>query len=229
MIIRSGTVLACIVLLAATGPAAASAHRTADACAANADEGDVATCEAAVAEYPGDPAVWRDLARARIAVGDYDGAADAQQEVTHLEPENPRAHYDLAGTLGFVRRYAEAVAPVEAALSLRPDYPEALMLAAIIYHSLDRETESFGMTLRAAELGDIAAMFDLVWHYEHGKGVSANPRQAFLWAERAAEAGHVGAMDLMVEIYLEGRFTEPPDDSKAEDWAMRARRARTAE
>ncbi|MDP6119809.1 MAG: hypothetical protein QF450_00145 [Rhodospirillales bacterium] len=62
----------------------------------------------------------RHLARSLISVGDLEGAADVRRTIVTLRPDDAGAHYDLAGTLGFIRRYAEAAAPIEIAIRLAP-------------------------------------------------------------------------------------------------------------
>ena len=227
---RRGWPLAALVAgLTMAAPGADAAESAAEACAARAQDGAVAACRRAVAEAPDDPAMGRHLATALMAVGDYDSAVDAYRANAARQPESTRAQYELAAMLGFVRRYAEAVAPIEAVLRREPDNLAALKLASMVYHQTDREPDSFRTTLRAAQLGDLAAMFDMIWHYENGKGAAADPRAALIWAGRAAEAGHIAAMDLLVETYLVGLYGEAPDDAKAEAWAMRALNAREAE
>ncbi len=71
----------------------------------------------------------------------------------------------------------------------------------------------------------LISMFDLAGYFERGTGVAADPAQAFLWIRRAAESGHVYAMRLLTDIYLEGLYGQPPDDAKAEEWARRAHAA----
>lgn len=225
---RGGAVLAAAALTAFS-TAAWAVDDDAHTCAIRARDGDVSACQRAVANNPDDPAMGRHLATALMALGDYDAAVDAYRANAARRPESARAQYEFAAMLGFVRRYAEAVAPIEAALRHEPDNLVALKLAAMVFHQTDREPDSFRATSRAAQLGDSGAMFDMIWHYENGRGVAADPRAALTWAGRAAEAGHVAAMDLMVEIYLVGLYGEAPDDTKAESWAMRARNAREAE
>lgn len=224
--VMAATALAVPVMAAAPATAAPT---SAELCARRAKEGDVKVCERAVTENPDDAAVWRNMATAWMEVGDYASAVEAFSEIATRAPDDLRVQYDYAAMLGFVRRYADAVAPIETVLRAQPENIAALRLAAMIYHQIEREPDSFRSTLRAAVLGDRLAMFDMIWHYENGQGVAADRRAAFMWTRRAAEAGHIAAMDAMVEIYLEGGYGEAPDDSKAEAWATRARDAREAE
>jgi hypothetical protein len=43
---------------------------------------------------------------------------------------------------------------------------------------------------------------------------------------KAAETGHVTAMDRLVDVFLNGGLGRSPDGGKAEDWATKARLAR---
>lgn len=235
---RTGRLLLPAIALAlpfapTAGPrdALAAAHQSpATACAARAESGDVDTCKRAVAQNPDDLAIRHGLATAYMAIGDYDAAVGVYGDLAARMPEDARVQYAYASVLGFVRRYAEAVAPLENLLRLEPENVNAWRLASLVYQQTKQDGPSFRATRRAAELGDAPSMFDMMWHYESGNGVEADPELAFAWATRAAEAGHVGAMDLLVETYLEGnRFGVAPDDAQAEAWAMRARRAREAE
>jgi len=69
-------------------------------------------------------------------------------------------------------------------------------------------------------------MFDLSGFYRDGVGVAADARQAVAWAERAADNGHLGALDLMVRVHLEGLMGEAVDEHKAEAWAWKFRNVR---
>ncbi|MDP6390031.1 MAG: hypothetical protein QF654_09080 [Alphaproteobacteria bacterium] len=185
----------------------------------------VETCRKAAAEVPRNVAVLRNLSTSLSSIGDFNGAVEVERRIVALLPDDARAHYDLAGTLGFVRRYGEAVGPIETAIRLRPGNIPSYQAAAIIYVRLGRISEAISVTQKAAELGDPISMFDLAGYFERGIGVDADPAQAFLWTRRAAESGHVYAMRLLASVYLEGGLGQPPDDAKAEDWARRARAA----
>lgn len=206
-------------------PAIAASHAAAR-CAAEAENGAVAACEKAARENPGDVKVQRDLARSFIAIGDFDSAVDVYQRIAAARPDDARAHHDLGGTLGFVRRYAEAIEPMEAVMRLKPRDVAAYKAAAVVYTQLGRVGDAVRVTRKAADLGDAIAMFDLSRFYRDGTGVSVDSRQALAWAQRAAEQGHLGALDLMVRVYLEGLMGEAVDEQKAKAWAWKYRRAR---
>lgn len=60
--------------------------------------------------------------------GDLDGCVRALQEAARLLPQDAVAQYNLAMALVRAQRPAEARAAVDAALALRPDYPQAQAL-----------------------------------------------------------------------------------------------------
>ena len=76
---------------------------------------------------------------------------------------------------------------------------------------------------KAAELGSSVEMFDMVRYYEEGLGVEKSDAEAFRWTQQAGENGHLLAM---TEIFLEGRYGQAPNDTKAVDWATRQRAAK---
>lgn len=157
---------------------------------------------------------------------DYDRAIEVYRRIARAQPDNARAQYDLAAALGFLRRYPEAVEPIEAAIRLAPDLVLAHQAASIIYANNRDPARAFEASLRAAELGEITAMFELVWMYRDGRGVDPSDAKALAWARRAAENGHVGAMDLLVDTYLNGGFGVTSDLERAGHWAKTAWRAR---
>jgi TPR repeat protein len=100
------------------------------------------------------------------------------------------------------------------------------MLATIIFRNVRRDETVFRLALRAADLGERRAMFLTSYHYEMGVGTKKDLGRARHWMERAAVAGHVGAMDEMTKGYLHGAMGFKRDERKAEFWATRARMAR---
>lgn len=218
-------VIAVSLLTVPWAPARAGSDAAAR-CAAEAGNGAVAVCERAARENPGNVVVERNLARSFIAIGDFDSAVDVYQRIAAARPNDTRALRDLGGTLGFVRRYAEAIAPMEAVMRLKPRDVAAYKAAAVVYAQLGRVGDAVRVTRKAADLGDAIAMFDLSRFYRDGTGVAADSRQALAWAQRAADHGHLGALDLMVQVYLEGLMGEAVNEEKAKAWAWKYRRAR---
>ena len=218
--------IACFTFAATLGAPAARAESLAAQCARNAGGGDVETCRRALAEQPGDLDLRRLLAHSLTIDSNYPAAIQIYQDIVKERPNDPRAHYDLAGLFGTIRRYEEAVAPIEAAIRLRPDNILAYQAAAVIYAQTGRLKESVAITNRAAELGDTASMYEMSLYLQDGVGVPASDEKAFYWTRRAAEGNHVAAMQLMSEIYLEGLLGQPRDQKKFFEWARRARAQR---
>ena len=213
---------ACMAALAGM----ARAQTLAERCEAGVARGDDATCAAAVAERPNDPALRRLYALSLVKAADYQGAAREYGEVARLSPGDARAFYEFGAMLAFVRRYAEAAAPLEEAIRLRPDHPPSYRAGTIVYQILKRPGDALRMSLAGAELGDTVAMFDVYAAYVDGVGTTRNEVEAFRWLVRAAESGHVTAMDRLVAVYLNGGLGQKSDDAKAEEWATKARRMR---
>lgn len=88
-----------------------------------------------------------------------------------------------------------------------------------------QHVESVPQTHKAAELGSSAAMFDMVRYYTERLGIEDSDAEAFRWTKQVAENGHLLAMREMIEIFLEGRYGQTPNDAKAVDWATRHRAA----
>src|SRR5262249_42753368 len=174
---------------------AAGAQSLAERCAAGAMQGDFRTCAAAVDAAPADPALRRLYAQSLAKAADYDGAIRQYREVTRLAPDDGRAFYEYGWMLAFVRRYADAIEPIQRSMRLAPDHVESFRAAAIIYELVKRPRDVFRVALAGARLGDAIAMFDAYDCYAAGKGTEKDDAQAYVWLEKAAEAGHVLAMD----------------------------------
>ncbi len=187
---------------------------------------DVANCATAVAETPNNPALRRLYAMSLARTGQYHAAVNQYREVTRLAPRDGRGFYEHAWMLAFLRRYAEAIEPIERSISLSPDHLPSYRAAAIIYDLVKRPNDLFRVALAGANLGDVIAMYDTHVCYAKGRGTARDDAQALAWLVRAAEGGHVTAMDELVQMYLNGGLGESPDTARAEDWASRARRAR---
>ena len=174
---------------------------------------------------PEDIATMRLLALEYLRVENYEGSIELYRTIAREVPDDPRSHYELAGTLAFLRLYEEAVKPIETAIRLDPDDVRARDMAALIYWNMRRYDEAFAATLKCAELGEPTAMFSLMDMYEQGIGVSIDQDRAVYWAEQAADHGHLGAMATMEQAYRTGRFGRHIDSKRAEAWAQRLRDA----
>jgi len=214
------------LVLAAT--AARADETAATQCIREANDGNIAACERAVAASPDDSALRRKLALSMIVAGAAERAIEVYRDAARLSPDDAEAHYDLAVALGTLSRFPEAVAPIERALALKPDEPRYERLADIVYGRVGAHDKLFRVTLREAEQGDRIAMYEVALLYAEGTGVAADDARALGWMKRAAERAHVGAMDRLVEVYLEGKLGQRIDPAEAEIWARKAREARLA-
>ncbi|MGH7005106.1 MAG: hypothetical protein ACREIP_14275, partial [Alphaproteobacteria bacterium] len=212
-----------LLLLAAGG---AEAQTLAERCVSGVAAGDFRSCAAAVADRPADPELRRLYAQSLAKASDYDGAVREYREVTRLAPADGRAFYEYAWMLAFVRRCNEAAAPIVESIRLRPDHAPSYRAAAIIYQITKRPTDILRVAVAGARLGDSVAMFDAYNCYAEGTGTPRDEAQAFAWLLKAAEAGHVLAMDRLSALYLNGGLGQAPDGHKAEEWATKARLAR---
>lgn len=212
------------------GASPARAMTLAKRCALAATQGNnVEVCRAALKQNPRDVGILRSLARAQIETGSFEDAVKTYERVVALSPEDAKAHEDLAGTLGFIRQYERAAREMERALSLRPARAADFRTLAIMYVFLNNPGRAVEMNHRAAELGDPIAMYDLRQFYRDGFGVSKDLDTALAWTERAAQAGHLGAMALLTDIYLEGLYGQTADEAKALHWAQRLHAAEHAD
>ena len=75
--------------------------------------------------------------------------------------------------------------------------------------------------LRAAKLGDSYGYFNLGCHYFEGDLVEKNNDLAFKYAKKAADAGHLGACELLAYFYENG-FGCTPDPKMAKEYKAKA-------
>ena len=195
-------------------------------CAQRKDHRAIEICRLAAEQNADDPKVLKLLAKTLIEHGAFAEASEVQGTIAQLRPNDWAAQYDYAGTLGFVRRYNDAIAPIKRAIALRPDHIPSYQSAALIFTMMGRHAEAVPQTRKAAELGSSVAMFDMVRYYAEGLGVEKSDAEAFRWTKQAAENGHLLAMREMIEIFLEGRYGQAPNDTKAVNWATRHRAAK---
>lgn len=200
------------------------AETAVERCAKTAKDGEVAPCQQALLENAGDLAIRRHLALAYLASNDALSAYRIYDEIRQQLPDDAKAQFDYAAALATFHDFELAAEPIRAAMRLAPDNLTTLQLAAIIFGQVRHYDEAFAAVRRAAELGETVQMFALARYYEQGIGVTPDPRAARGWYERAAAAGHIGAMMALADLYAEGRLGVTPDLDRAEAWAMRARR-----
>lgn len=64
--------------------------------------------------------------------------------------------------------------------------------------------KAFELFKKAAELGNVAAMFATGIRYYRGEGTKQDTTQAFAWCKKAAENGEVNAMNWVGDFYRDG-------------------------
>jgi TPR repeat protein len=85
-----------------------------------------------------------------------------------------------------------------------------------VYHQSGDELE------KLANEGDLEAQYQLALRYETGAwGVFQDDKKALFWFERAARAGHTGAIASLVHVYERGLLGVKPDPAKAAEWHAR--------
>ncbi len=202
---------------------AASAQGFAARCAESANDGNVAACERAIAENPGDDESRRNLGRAFMALGEGGMGIATYRDLLTRHPGDWTLHFDLAVATTAAMRFGDAVEPALTALRLHPGDEPALRIARIALQMSGRHAEAIAILEELVDHDDVTAMFDLGDAYEYGQGVARSPERAAAWYRRAAEAGHGGAAARLADAYLNGDLGLAADPEVAELWAKRAK------
>ncbi len=215
------TIAALAVL--ACGPALA--QDWAASCATARGQDKVLACNMALKAAPKDVALRRHLGRALLDIGDGMGGATEFGGIAEELGTDAGAWYDYAAALATEYRFTEAAAAIARSLALDPGRFEANKIAVIAFERSGREAEAYQASLRLAAMGDRIAMNDIAEALVDGRGTAADPPLAVAWFERAAAAGHIGAMDRLARIHRDGLYGQKPDPVVAEQWAKRAEEA----
>jgi len=215
-----------ILVAAALPVSSAGAQDWAARCTQDIEKGNIEACRKAVAEEPKNPVLRRHYARAMTFRGLYQSAIDQYRIITGIRPAEARSWYDYGYALAFVRRYKESIQPLEKAVEINRSYVAALRILAIAYAKEKKPAMVFRATLAMAGIGDRIAQFEVSIFYQEAYGVGRNFVKSLQWLVKAAEAGHIGAMDRLVRVYQNGGLGQAKNDRKAEFWAIQARRAR---
>ena len=199
----------CLVLLACVLTAPAAACPT------------IAACELALQRAPRDAGVRRDYGQMLLRAGAYDEALESYRQAVALAPEDARSHEALGAALAFLRDYAGAMPELEQAVALDPGAVQSLRMLQIVQDGLRLREAAIGTARKLADRGDVLAMYDLAVALEQSE-----PEQAAMWLKRAAEAGHVAAMDQLAQAHFDGALGPASNAAEGETWATRAREAR---
>jgi tetratricopeptide (TPR) repeat protein len=84
----------------------------------------------------------RNLAAMHFEAGRHEEAARAYAEIVRQDPDDGDAHASLAGALGALGRYDEALTHLETAIRLRPLNPEARHNRGVIYEKQGKTAEA---------------------------------------------------------------------------------------
>jgi|GEM_PF-3171967 len=216
---RAAATLAALLLLA--GPAQASDW--AARCEAGKQFGEIAACERAQEERPNDPQILRSLGNAYFHADRFLESHQAYQSALRLTPRDAGLHYEYASLLVLVNEYTEGVREAETAVRLAPDHRASWSLLATCYRYMNQPQAALKATRRAAELGDRREAYALAHYHATGQeGAVRDPLLEMRWLERAAQAGHVEAMEDLSQLYAQGRPGIAPNSDKSRYWHKRA-------
>jgi len=84
--------------------------------------------------------------------------------------------------------------------------------------------KAFKIYLKAAELGNDVAQYNVGSSYEFGDGIECDYNKAFFWYKKAAEAGDVDAQSRLAYFYENGKGIEK-DENSAFYWYKKAAEA----
>lgn len=120
---------------------------------------------------------------------------------------------DESALVPFARLTRQSVDHQELAVKLlrekaNPSGAELYVLGNVLIW-LDQKAESAQVQLRAAELGNLDAKFELSLYYGQGLGVPVDEEKAQQWLDAAADAGHFRALYNVGAAYAAGQRGEP--------------------
>lgn len=138
-------------------------------------------------------------------------AAAGPQEDTERADEIYVTTGDLSETLILLRKAAEQ------------GYVPAQVRLGYILDKAEMDEEAVKWYRKAAEQGNAAGEYGLGYMYALGEGVAKDEEQARPWIMRAAEKGHLPAVNMLKEAYKTGGLGLTPDSEKCLFWGDRAR------
>ncbi len=212
--------LAAVLILAAPVPAVA--EDWAAACRAASRVAAVAPCEKALAADPTDVQAARRLAWGLLATYRETEAIRRFEALARTRPDDAQAQLDVASVMTGLRMYPEAVPYMRRALALAPQRTAVQRLAAILFLHTEDYAAAHAAHRALAEAGVAVGLYDLARDYAQGRGTDPDQAQARHWYERAAAAGHVGAMRALADKLEYGAFGTPPEPDLAQLWRQRA-------
>ncbi|WP_119168759.1 hypothetical protein [Algihabitans albus] len=208
-----------------SGQVSSQASGWAQACRAAPRVAAVEPCGAALTADPSDIEAERRLAWGLLATYRETEAIDRFVTIARRRPDDPQAHFDAASVMTGLRMYPQAIPHLRRALALAPDLLRHQRLAAILFVHTGDWAEAHAAHRMLAVAGLPTGLFDLAQDFAQGRGVAPDQAEARHWYERAAEAGHVGAMRSLSEKLRYGAFGTPPEPQLAGRWQARAEAA----
>lgn len=185
----------------------------------------VEPCQAALRTDPQDLEAQRRLAWGLLATYRETEAVERFVALARARPEDPQAQFDAASVMTGLRMYPQALPYLRRALHLAPDLLTHQRLAAILFLHTEDWVEAHAAHRVLAVAGLPTGLFDLAQDFAQGRGVAPDQAEARRWYERAAEAGHVGAMRTLAEKLRYGAFGTPPEPQLASRWSAKAEAA----
>lgn len=182
----------------------------------------VRMCRAALQYAPDDQTLRRQLAQSLLDIGDAAGAAAELARVAAGLPRSAGAWLEYATALVDAYRFDDAAVAIGRSLALDPNDFMANKIAVIAYERSGRLEATFDANVRLAAAGDPIAMNDIAEALLYGRGVAENASDAVTWFERAASAGHYGAMDRLAHVHRMGLYGREANTMLAEQWSKRA-------
>lgn len=202
--------------------AAPAAENWAAACRAASRVAAVAPCEKALAADPADVGAARRLAWGLLATYRETEAIRRFEALARARPDDPQAQLDVASVMTGLRMYPQAVPYMHRALALAPQRTAIQRLAAILFLHTEDYAAAHAAHRALAEAGVAVGLYDLARDYAQGRGTNPDQALARQWYERAAAAGHVGAMRALADKLEYGAFGTPPEPQLARMWRQRA-------
>lgn len=217
-----GMIRPLLLALAAAWPWAAVAQDDIALCHREADRGQTAACERAIAARPQDAELHALLGQAYFASGFYPEGLQAFRQAIRASKGDPGYRYRFAGYAALVNEYPQAAKELELAVLDTPKDARLWTLLADCYRFMKDKPKVLRASRQAAELGDTAEAYALALYYGNSEEAEVNPKEELRWMERAAKSGHVAAMQDLARLYAEGRPGIPPDPEKQKYWKDKA-------
>ena len=152
-------------------------------------------------------ALWNLLGTCAAQLGQSDQALLAFQEAININPENPKAHYNLGLALNGRNKLDEAAEAYKKAITINPDYAEA-------YSNLGNVLKKQGMLDEAIK--------------SYQKAVSINPNSAETFNNMGVTFKDQGKLEKAIEAYYKA-LNKNPQHSAAWDnifFALQAKKTR---